>query len=79
MSAHVTYRLFLLNFFILTAGPIQGESGSPRYPKTMELRCLYPEQHRIHDYELQHTVTILQQAIAAQEASAGIARRQKRG
>jgi hypothetical protein len=60
----MTDHLFLLNFFILTAGPIQGESRSPRHPTTMELRCLYPEQHRIHDYELQHTVTILQQAIA---------------
>jgi hypothetical protein len=29
---------------------------------------LVSEQHRIHDYELQHTVTILQQANAAQEA-----------
>jgi hypothetical protein len=63
----MTDRLFLLNFFILTAGPIQGESRSPRHPTTMELRCLYPGQDRIHDYELQQTVTILQQAIATQK------------
>jgi len=63
-------HLFLLNFLILAARPIRGEGRLSAASENGGTALLVSGHHRMLVYELQQTVTILQQVIAPQEASA---------
>jgi hypothetical protein len=55
---------------VLTERAIDAEDSFLEDPKTMEPDCSHPGQLRIHDYDLQPTVTILQQLRVAPEGQA---------
>jgi hypothetical protein len=61
-------HLFLLNFLILAARPISSEGRLSAASENRGTALLVSGHHRMRNYELQQTVTILQQVIAPLKA-----------